>query len=152
MGNWFQEAQHYINAVRIPTSNDGNLIQSIMGFHYVTGLNLNMGYLPMPFNEPSKVILIIIMPFGLFECQVLPQVVKHQITLLFSHFRCNAPKNYPDDMLHTSGNSFNYNIKFLKAIHKILESVYKSMQEGALGMQLHWSFLISGLLMMITDH
>ena len=45
-----------------------NLIQFIMGFHFVTGLDVSMRYLSMPLDEPSKVILTIVMPFGLFKC------------------------------------------------------------------------------------
>ena len=52
------------------------LIQSIMRFNFATDLDLNMGYLSMPLQGPSKTTLTIIMPFGLFECQVLPQGVK----------------------------------------------------------------------------
>ena len=52
------------------------LIHSIVGFKVATGLDLNMGYLSMPLDELSKMILTIIMPFGLFECQVFPQGIK----------------------------------------------------------------------------
>ena len=52
----------------LPTIND--LIQTIVGFNFTTGLDLNMGYLSMPLDGPSKAILTIIMPFGLLECQV----------------------------------------------------------------------------------
>ena len=59
-----------------PIHSIDNLIQTIMWFHYVTGLDLNMGCLFMSFNETSKVILTITIPCGLFACQILPKGVK----------------------------------------------------------------------------
>ena len=58
------------------------LIQSIVVFNFMTGLDLNMGLLSMTLDEWSKMILTITIPFGLFECQVLPQGVK-QATDIF---------------------------------------------------------------------
>ena len=92
-----------------------------MVFHYVTGLGLNMGYLSIPLDEPSKVILTIIMSFGLFNCQVLPQGAKPAVNIFqvqmsspFIHLKINAPKIYPDDVLHTSRNSFDRHLKYLE--------------------------------------
>ena len=101
-----------------------------MGFHYTTGLDFNMGYLSMLLDEPLKVIITIIMPFGLFGCQLMPWRVKPvmdifqgQMSLLFNHLRSNVPKLYLDDVLHTSGNIFNNHIKYLKATCKVLKKV-----------------------------
>ena len=87
-----------------------------------------MGYLSMHSDEPSKMVLMIIMLFGLFECQVLPQGVKQVTDIfqcwmssLFSHLKRNAPNISLDDVLHTCGNSFDDHIKYLKTILKVLE-------------------------------
>ena len=115
-----------------------------MGLHYATGLDLNMGYLSMPLDELSKVILTITLPFGFFECQALP---------LFSHLKSNAPMIYLADVLHTSGNSFDSHLKYLEAILEVLKKV--GMQVNAKKvhcMQQHWSFLVSGLLEIVTNH
>ena len=50
-------------------------------------------------------------------------IFKHQMTSLFSHLKSNAPKIYLDDMLHTSGNSFDSHLKYLEAILKVLKKV-----------------------------
>ena len=109
-----------------------NLIQYIMGFHYSSGLDLNMGYLSMPLDEPLKVILTIIRLFRLFEYQVLSPGVKAatyifqvQMTSLFSHFRSNAPKSYLKDVLYTSGNGFDDH--YLEVILEILKKKGKQV-------------------------
>ena len=38
-----------------------------MWFYFKTGSDLDMGYLSMSLDEPSKVILALIMPFGLLN-------------------------------------------------------------------------------------
>ena len=80
-----------------------------------------MGYLSMPLDEPSKKILAIIMQFGLFECQVLPQGIKPainifqgQMTSLFSHLMQHVPKIYLDDTLHICGQRFGDHLKHLE--------------------------------------
>ena len=104
------------------------LIQSIVGFKFETGLDLIIGYLSMPLDEPSKTILAIIMPFGPFECQVLPQGVEPAtnifqglMTSLFSHLKKYAPKIYLDNVLHTCGNSFDNHLKHLDTILEVLK-------------------------------
>ena len=104
------------------------LIQSIMGFHFATGLDLNMGYLSMPLYKLLKVILMINMLFWLFEWQVLPQGVKPamdifqgHMTSLFSHLKRNAPEIYLDDMLHPCDISFGNHLKHLETMLKVLE-------------------------------
>ena len=52
------------------------ILQSIGGFQYATSLDYNMGYMALKLCPRSRKILHIIMPFGLFECLVLPQGVK----------------------------------------------------------------------------
>ena len=103
--------------------------QSIIGFHFATGLDLKMGYLSMPLDEPSKVTCMIFMLFVLFECQVLPQGVKSATdifqgctTSLFSHLKSKAPKIYLDNVPHTSGNSFGDHLKHLETILENLKN------------------------------
>ena len=105
-----------------------------MRFNFATGLDLNMGYLSLPLDELSKVILMIIMPFRLFECQVLPQEVKPatdifqgQINSLFSHLKRNASKIYLD--------GFDDHLKHLEYSKFSRKQVCKSMQRRALGVQ-----------------
>ncbi len=43
----------------------------IVGFMYVTGLDLNMEYLSNPLSDHARKIRVIVMPFGFFECFVL---------------------------------------------------------------------------------
>ena len=121
-----------------------NLIQSIMEFQYATGLDCNMGCLSMPLDELSKIKLAIIMPYGFFECQVLPQgvklamdIFKGQMTSLFSHLRSNSSKIYLDDVLYTSGNSFDDHIKYLNT---------QGSQEGRYASKCKKEYLISQFL------
>ena len=108
-----------------------SLMQSVIELHYVTGLDLNMGYLYMPLDEPSKVILTIIMPFLIFECQVLHQgvnpatdIFQDHMTLLFSHSRSNAPNIYSVDVLQTTDNSFDGNILLFFYLRNLSTSFY----------------------------
>ena len=90
IGDDFRKQNAMLVQPEYPLPAIDNAIKSIMEFHYGTVLDLNMGYLSLPLDEPSKVIITSIMPFWLFECQVLPQGVKPasdifqgQTTLLF---------------------------------------------------------------------
>ena len=103
------------------------LIQSMAGFHFATGLDLNIGYLSMPLDEPSKMILII-MPLELFKYQVLPQgvepatnIFQDWMTSLFSHLKRKSPKIYTYNVLHTCCNSFGDHLKHLETILEVLK-------------------------------
>ncbi len=44
-------------------------------FKYATTIDLNMGFYSMPLSEQSKRLCIICLPWGLYQCNVLPQGV-----------------------------------------------------------------------------
>lgn len=104
------------------------LFLSTSGLHFATGLDLNISYLSAPLDEPSKVIITIIMLYGFFLCQALPQAVKPamdifqcQMTSLFSHLKRNATKIYLDDVPHTCGNSFGDHLKHPETILEVVK-------------------------------
>ena len=48
------------------------LIQSLDSFEYATTIDLNMGYCAMTLDEQSQVYCVIILPWGIFRCNMLP--------------------------------------------------------------------------------
>ena len=89
------------------------LLRSIFGFVYSTNLDMNMGCISMPLNEPLRNILPLIMPFELFKCLVLPQGISPVMDIyqgcmssLFTNMHTNDPKIYLDDILHTKSSTF----------------------------------------------
>ena len=84
------------------------IFTSIGGFVWASSIDLNMGYLSIALTEPSKKILTIVMPFGFFECCVLPMGVSpatdkfqaRMVGLFASMSKETRPDPYIDDILH----------------------------------------------------
>ena len=58
-----------------PTLNISEIFHEIGGFHYVTGIDLNMGYYAMALTERSKDLCIIILPWRKYKYNSLPMGV-----------------------------------------------------------------------------
>ena len=69
----FQKIYSQIEQNEYPISIMENLLRFTIGFACASNLDLNMGHMSMPLNEPMRNILTLIMPFELFECLVLPE-------------------------------------------------------------------------------
>ena len=81
---------------------------SIQGFLYATSIDLNMGYPSIPFNDVARKILMIIMPFRVYECLMLPMGVmpasdlfQYRMVHIFADMGKDHPLPYIDDILHT---------------------------------------------------
>ena len=89
------------------------LLRSIFGLVCAPNLDMNMGYMSMPLDKYSRSIFTLIMPFGLFECLVLPQgisltmdIYQGWISSLFTNMEPNDPKKYLDYILHMKCSRF----------------------------------------------
>ena len=96
------------------------ILTSIGGFLFATSLDLNMGYPSIPLDEAAKQILTIIVPFGSYECLMLPMgvmpawdIFQARMVHLFMGMRKKKPCPYIDDILHFKGATFNEHL----AIH-----------------------------------
>lgn len=84
------------------------------GFNQASDLDLNMGYMSMPLTDFARKLLTIVIPFGFYECCVLPIGVspatdKFQARTIGPFAPMAKPKRpdpYIDDILHTNGKNF----------------------------------------------
>ena len=110
----FRKLNESLIRKQYPLSTIEELITAIMGFDFASVLDLNMGYLSVPLKEASKKLLNIVMPFGYFECKVLPMRIKPATDIFQSHmvgiFMSMKVKTKPnpciDDILHSKGRTF----------------------------------------------
>ena len=49
-----------------------DIMQSLGSFKYATTIDLNMGHYTMTFDEDSKISCIIILPWGIFQYNMIP--------------------------------------------------------------------------------
>jgi hypothetical protein len=60
------------------------ILTLVKDFLYSMSIDLNMGYPSIPLNKEARKILIIIMPFGAYECLTLPMGVMPALELFQS--------------------------------------------------------------------
>jgi hypothetical protein len=99
------------------------ILTSICGFLYASSLDLNMGYLSIPLNTVTRNVLTIVMPFGAYECLMLPMgvmpatdIFQAQMVHVFADMGENHPFPYTDDILHFKGGSFKEHLEILNEI------------------------------------
>lgn len=109
----------------LPTTEE--ILMSIQGFLYASSLDLNMGYLSIPLNENTRQILTIIMPFGAYECLMLPMgvmpatdIFQARMVHLFADMDERKPHPYIDDIIHFKGNTFEEHLEILNEILQLL--------------------------------
>ena len=120
----FRKLNDQLERKQTPLSTIEEMITSINGFLYASVLDLNMGYLSIPLCEKSRKMLNIVMPFGYFECQVLPMGVKpatdifqtRMVSIFMSMNPLTKPDPYIDDILHSKGKSFCEHLNILAEI------------------------------------
>ena len=82
-----------------------------------------MGYLSIPVNDTTRSILTIVMPFGAYECLMLPMGVMPATDLfqarmmhVFAEMQEKRPFPYVDDILHFKGDKFEEHLAILNEI------------------------------------
>ncbi len=86
-----------------------------------------MGYLSIPLNTATRNILTIIMPFGAYECLMLPMgvmpatdIFQARMVHVFADMGEQHPFPYVDDILHFKGNTFEEHLEILNEILQLL--------------------------------
>ena len=122
----FRKLNEWIVRRPHPLPKISDLLQRLEGFRYATAIDLSMGYYHIPLDQHSQGLCGTVMPWGIYQYQVLPMGI------------CNAPDIfqsimmrllgdldyvhvYMDDILLTSSKSFNDHISKLKEILRRLE-------------------------------
>ena len=119
---------HFANSVKqIPITNHEGTVAVHLWVHIATNLDMNICYMSTPHDKCLRNILTLIMPFGLFECLVLPQgisitrnIYKAWMSSLFTNMQPNAPILHQDDILHIKGK------EHLAVLDKILMRLKKA--------------------------
>ena len=94
------------------------ILTSIMGFLYASSIDLNMGYPLILLNGKARKILMIVMPFGAYECLTLPMGVmptsdlfRAKMVHIFAPMKSLRPFPYIDAVLHFKGGTFEEHLK-----------------------------------------
>ncbi len=82
----FRELNKRIKRHPYPVPNIQDMMLNLEGFQYATALDLNMGYYHVRLDPESRKLCTIILPFGKFEYQRLPQGI------------CNGPDIFQEKM------------------------------------------------------
>ena len=105
-----------------------DILHHILGFNYVSNLDLNMVNLSMLLNYEARKILTLFIAFGLYECFVLPQGIK-PVTDIFQGRMISSfedmkkpPSVNFDDILVTSNTTFEDHLTILNEILKRLNN------------------------------
>jgi hypothetical protein len=83
----FRELNKRIKRTPYPMPNIQDMMLTLEGFQYATALDLNMGYYHVRLDPDSRKLCTIILPFGKFEYQRLPQGL------------CNGPDVFQEKMM-----------------------------------------------------
>ena len=82
-----------------------------------------MGYLSIPLDDAARKLLTIVLPFGYFECLVLPQGVKSatdifqaRMVSIFASMQMNRPCPYLVDIFHYKRETFDECLQILNEI------------------------------------
>ncbi len=108
-----------------PLSTTEEILTSVRRFLYASSLDL--GYLSIPLNAATRDILTIVMPFGAYECLILPMgvmpatdIFQARMVHVFADMGERRPFPYVDDILHFKGGSFEQHLEILNEILSLL--------------------------------
>ena len=127
----FRELNKRIERLPYPIPHVQDMMLNLEGFQYATALDLNMGYYHVRLDPDSRKLCTIILPFGKFEYQRLPQgicngpdIFQEKMAELFDGFE--YVRAYIDDLLVLTKNSFDDHIEKLdRVFSKIREAGLK---------------------------
>jgi hypothetical protein len=72
----FRNLNSILKRKEYPLPSIDKMFQNIQGFVFASTIDLNMGYLSIPFTEKTQRLLMIVTPFGFFEPCILPMGIK----------------------------------------------------------------------------
>ena len=117
----FRELNKRIVRTPYPIPNIQEMMLNLDGFQYATALDLNMGYYHVRLDPDSRKLCTIILPFGKFEYQRLPQglcngpdVFQEKMMELFDGIE--YVRAYIDDLLILTKATFEEHLEKLKVV------------------------------------
>jgi len=124
----FRELNKRIKRMPYPVPNIQDMLLNLEGFQYATALDLNMGYYHVKLDADSRKLCTIVLPFGKFEYQRLPQgicngpdIFQEKIYELFDGME--YIRAYIDDLLVlTKGNYEDHLDKLDKTLEKLTQA------------------------------
>ena len=134
----FRELNKRIKCTPYPIPHIQDMMLNLEGFQYATALDLNMGYYHVRLDPDSRKLCTIILPFGKFEYQRLPQglcnspdIFQEKMAELFDGIE--YVRAYIDDLLVLTKGDFDDHLEKL-------EEVLKRIQEAGLKVNAPKSF------------
>lgn len=122
----FRELNKRIERHPYPVPNIKDMLLNLEGFQYATALDLNMGYYHVRLDPDSRKLCTIILPFGKFEYQRLPQgvcngpdIFQEKIAELFDGM--DFVRAYIDDLLVLTKGDFEDHLEKLEEVLLRLE-------------------------------
>ena len=134
----FRELNKRIERTPYPIPHVQDMMLNLEGFQYATALDLNMGYYHVRLDPDSRKLCTIILPFGKFEYQRLPQgicngpdIFQEKMAELFDGFE--YVRAYIDDLLVLTKGDFDDHLDKM-------EQVFIKLQEAGLKVNAPKSF------------
>ena len=122
----FRELNKRIKRMPYPVPNIQEMMLNLEGFKYATALDLNMGYYHVKLDADSRKLCTIVLPFGKFEYQRLPQgicngpdIFQEKMSELFDGFE--HVRAYIDDLLILTKGDYHDHLRKLEAVFLKLE-------------------------------
>ena len=138
----FRELNKRIKRMPYPVPNIQDMLLNLEGFQYATALDLNMGYYHVRLDPDSRKLCAIILPWGKFEHQRLPQgicngpdIFQEKMMELFDGME--FVRAYIDDLLILTKGSYEEHLEKL-------EAVLMRIQEAGLKVNATKSFFARG--------
>ena len=117
----FRELNKRIKRMPYPVPNIQDMLLNLEGFQHATALDLNMGYYHIKLDSDSRKLCTIILPFGKFEYQRLPQglcnspdIFQEKMNELFQGFE--HVRAYLDDLLVLTKSDFDDHLRKLRTV------------------------------------
>ena len=121
-----RELNKRIKRFPYPIPNIQDLLMKLEGFQWATALDLNMGYYHIELCPASKKVCTIVLPWGKYEYQVLPQglsnspdIFQENMSNLFRDL--TFVREYIDDLLITSNGTIEDHLAKVKQVLQRLQ-------------------------------
>ena len=138
----FRELNKRIRRMPYPVPNIQDMLLNLEGFQYATALDLNMGYYHVRLDPDSRKLCTIILPWGKYEYQRLPQgicngpdIFQEKMAELFDGME--FVRAYIDDLLVLTKHDYADHLRRL-------EEVFMRLQEAGLKVNAPKSFFARG--------
>jgi len=124
----FRKLNEWIVRRPHPLPKISDLLQRLEGFRYATAIDLSMGYYHIPLDKYSQGLCGTVMPWGIYQYQVLPMGISNAPDIFQSIMMrllgdLDYVHVYMDDILITSSGTFSDHMSKLSEVLKRLEKV-----------------------------